>query len=83
MTTQATPKKKRNTAPKVEQAVSELQARIDELNSRGLIADTDFVVFEYAHGYIDVYTRDTGEDIWEFRPNGTEIVRDHRGKEVT
>lgn len=62
------------------QKQTDLQKLEAELNGQGLA----YSVLEYPHGYFDVlYKDEQGDRVKrEFRPDGTELLRDAYGKEV-
>lgn len=61
-------------------AGTDLQKAEAELKARGI----EYEVFEYPHAYLDLlYREDDGTKVKrEFRPDGTELLRDWEGKEV-
>ena len=68
-------------APQVEEnGMTDLQAKEAELRTQGL----DYEVFEYRHGFFDLtYIDDEDTKVrLEYRPNGSEILRNERGDEV-
>lgn len=67
--------------PELVQSLSDLDTRLEQLRKEGMEEGKDYVIQEYSHGYIDVKMRHS-KGVWEFRPNGTEIVRDIYGKEL-
>lgn len=76
-TTTATPKRAK-AAPT--EKLTDLQVKTEEFNRAGV----QFEVFEYRHGYFDLlYKNDEGlKDKLEYRPDGSEIVRNELGVEV-
>jgi hypothetical protein len=61
-------------------AANDLQKKEDELKEAGV----DCEVFEYSHGYFDLLFKDEeGTKVkLEYRPDGSEILRDDFGREV-
>lgn len=61
-------------------AGTDLQKAELDLKARGL----EYEIFEYPHAYMDLlYKDENGDKVKrEFRPDGTELLRDWEGKEV-
>lgn len=59
---------------------TDLQKRLGLLKSEGMEQDKDYIIHEYSHGYIDLRLRWTRE-VFEYRPDESEIVRDPYGVE--
>ena len=59
---------------------TDLQKLETELNGQGVA----YSVLEYPHGYFDVTFKDENGDRVkrEFRPDGSELLRDEYGKEL-
>lgn len=71
----------RQKKPVVTNTGTDLQKAEFELKAQGI----EYEVFEYPHAYLDLLWRDpdTGEKLKrEFRPDGSELLRDETGKEV-
>lgn len=65
---------------KKQEALTDLQACLDELKAAG----TEYDLMEYGHAYVDVLYRDAEglRQKREFKPCGTEIHRDEYDREV-
>lgn len=68
-------------APTAPTGGTDLDKCIADLKAAGLESD----VFEYRHAYVDVMWKDEQGDRQkrEFRPDGSELLRDPYGVEVT
>lgn len=75
----ATTVKRQTATTKAPTTESDLDKCLGELKAAGLEA----VVHEYSHAYVDVNWKDAEgtRHKREFRPDGSELLRDYQGKE--